>query len=84
MKKAPNQIMKTEIILGGITTAMGKLSGKIYTEEHKDNPDKSAIERDKKKRSDFAEMRHDFYSSGTTSDDEYYRLLRIIKNEIQS
>lgn len=83
MQKAPNQIIKTEVILGGISTAMAKISARLYKEENSQNPNNALIERDEKKLTEFGDMRQNFYRSGDASDEEYYRLIKVIRNELK-
>ncbi len=74
-----NQIIKTEIIIGLITTAKSKVSFDIFQEKKKTKPNRSRLDNQQKILKKLDNILNDFYSKLETSDNNYNELVRQIK-----
>ncbi len=75
-----NQVEKTEIILGTITTVRSRITSRIFVESEKKDPDKKLIEKLNNNKKEISKILNEFYYTENISDTEYLNLLKKINS----
>lgn len=77
-----DQLMKSEVIIGLISTAKSMVVSNIYSEKKKKNPNHSFLKSQQHKLKTLDGYLDRFYQESSISDDNFSKMIQDIKNEI--